>query len=138
MTSTPARRERSPGASVARTWSARASRATAPRYAEHLREAVLPHVRSLPGYEGATLLQRDEGDEVEILVITWWRSLEDIRGFAGKQLEHAVIAEEARALLEAADENVRHFRVAHDERTLAPAVDRRSQASTSGEQPGDD
>ena len=43
---------------IARVWTARASAANARRYAEHLRDAVLPVVQNVPGYAGATLLER--------------------------------------------------------------------------------
>lgn len=72
---------------IARVWSARASQAQVPAYVEHLRTEVLPAVRQVDGYAGAKLLQREEPDAVEIVVITWWRALEAIRGFAGADLE---------------------------------------------------
>jgi heme-degrading monooxygenase HmoA len=100
---------------IARLWSAQASKANAPRYAEHLRRHVLPAVRSLEGFEGATLLERDREDHVEILVITWWRALDDVRAFAGAELDVAVVAEDAQVLLDRFDADVRHFRIVLDE-----------------------
>lgn len=50
-------------------------------------------------------------DTVEILVITWWRSLDAIRGFAGTDLEDAVVAEEAASLLTRFDRRVRHYQL---------------------------
>ena len=94
---------------IARLWSARATPAQAPAYVEHLRTQVLPAVRGVDGYVGAQLLQRAGPDEVEILVITWWRSLEAIRGFAGDELEGAVVADEAATLLTDFDRRVRHY-----------------------------
>ncbi len=94
---------------IARLWSARATPAQAPAYVEHLRTQVLPAVRGVDGYVGAQLLQRVGPDEVEILVVTWWRSLEAIRGFAGDDLEGAVVADEAAALLTDFDRRVRHY-----------------------------
>ncbi len=94
---------------IARLWSARTTPAQAPAYVEHLRNQVLPAVRGVDGYVGAQLLQRAGADEVEILVITWWRSLEAIRGFAGADLEGAVVADEAAALLTDFDRRVRHY-----------------------------
>lgn len=96
---------------IARTWSAQTTRAHAPAYATHLRHHVLPELRGLKGYAGAVLLQRDAAEGVEILVITWWRSLAAIRGFAGADLERAVVADEARAVLTQFDQRVRHFEV---------------------------
>jgi hypothetical protein len=62
------------------------------------------------------LLERDAPEGVEIIVLTFWRSLDSIRGFAGPDLEGAVVAEEAAALLTQFDRRVRHYEVAvrHD------------------------
>ena len=100
---------------TARLWSARASRTNAPRYVRYFRESLLAHLRDLPGYTGATLLERPDGEDVEILVITWWTSLDAIRGFAGADLARAVVSDEARALLVASDDEVRHYDVSLDE-----------------------
>ena len=94
---------------IARLWSADTTPAQAPAYAEHLRAHVLPALNAIEGYAGATLLERTTPAAVEIIVITWWRSLEAIRGFSGADLEHAVIADEAARLLTRFDHRVRHF-----------------------------
>jgi heme-degrading monooxygenase HmoA len=100
---------------IARVWSARATAAQAPAYVEHLRSQVLPAVRRVDGYCGALLLERAAPEGVEILVLTFWRSLDAIRGFAGADLEGAVVAEEAAALLTHFDRRVRHYEVAVQE-----------------------
>ena len=94
---------------IARMWTARAAPAAAPAYAEHLRLHVLPALRQLDGYAGAWLLERAEGETTEIIVITWWASLEAIQAFAGADVESAVVAEEAAALLTEFDPRVRHY-----------------------------
>jgi hypothetical protein len=53
------------------------------------------------------LLERKISDGVEIAIIAWWQSLESRRGFAGADLEPAVVAEEAAALLAEFDRRVR-------------------------------
>jgi heme-degrading monooxygenase HmoA len=93
---------------IARIWSAQTTRAQAPAYADHLRNHVLPAVREVDGYAGAMLLERKASDTVEIIVITLWRSLDSIRGFAGDDLEEAVVADEAASLLTQFDRRVRH------------------------------
>ena len=115
---------------IARVWSARAASEEAPRYAAHLKDAVLPVVQQIPGYLGATLLEsnasrassasRAEGgtkDEVEIVVVTWWRSEDDVRAFAGENIGRAVVSAEARALLTQFDDTVRHFEVTFEDRS---------------------
>ena len=96
---------------IARIWSAQTTPAQAPAYAAHLRHHVLPELKGLDGYAGALLLQREAPEGVEVLVITWWRSLAAIRGFAGADLERAVVADEARVLLKQFDRRVRHYEV---------------------------
>jgi heme-degrading monooxygenase HmoA len=96
---------------IARVWSAHAAPERAPDYAAHLRSHVLPALRGVPGYAGAELLQRDAGGDLELIVITWWQSLDAIHGFAGADVETAVVADEAAALLTGYDERVRHYTV---------------------------
>jgi heme-degrading monooxygenase HmoA len=94
---------------IARVWSARTTTARAPAYADHLRAHVLPALRGLEGYAGAQLLERDASGATEIIVITYWRSLDAVRSFAGADMEQAVVAEEAAALLTDFDRRVRHY-----------------------------
>ena len=96
---------------IARIWTARTTRAKAPGYADHLRAHVFAHLGGIPGYERALLLQRDVDGEVEVQVITFWRSLEAIGAFAGTDSEAAVVTDEAAALLTDFDRRVRHFDV---------------------------
>jgi heme-degrading monooxygenase HmoA len=101
---------------IARVWSARTTRAYAPAYVAHLRAHVLPELQALAGYAGAMLLERDEGGGVEIVVLTTWASLDAVRGFAGDDLERAVVADEAAAILTDYDRRVRHYELRVNER----------------------
>jgi len=94
---------------IARFWSAQTTRAQVPAYTEHLKSQVLPTVRKVDGYAGAMLLEREASGGVEIIVITLWRSLDSIRGFAGVDLEKAVVSDEAASLLTRFDRRVRHY-----------------------------
>ena len=105
---------------IARIWSARATPARAPAYADHLRSHVLPMLRAVDGYAGAMLLQRDASAAVEIVVITWWRSLEAIRAFAGTDIDAAVVADEAASLLTRFDRRARHYTVEMQDAIAAP------------------
>ena len=96
---------------VARYWSARTTHEHALQYSAHLERHVLPALRALAGYAGAKLLQRTTGTGVEVVVVTWWESLDAIRAFAGDDLETAVVADAAAALLTDFDRRVRHYDV---------------------------
>jgi heme-degrading monooxygenase HmoA len=97
---------------VARIWSARATPANWPAYESHFAEGVLPQLRAIDGYVSANLLKREADGQIEITVITVWRSLEAIHSFAGPDRETAVVAPNAAALLIDYDRRVRHYEVA--------------------------
>jgi heme-degrading monooxygenase HmoA len=96
---------------VARFWSARTTRERAPQYLDHFRHDVLPRIREVDGYVGGMVLEREHVDEVEVVVMTFWRSRDAIRRFAGDDIEAAVVADDAAALLTEFDKRVRHYGV---------------------------
>jgi hypothetical protein len=65
----------------------------------------------MKGYRGALLLERGLPGAVEIMVLTFWQSIESVRDFAGADVEGAVVAAEAAALLTQFDRRVRHYEV---------------------------
>jgi len=97
---------------VLRRWSARTTQAQLPKYLEHFSSNVMLELRRVPGYLGATVSLRCLESEVEIVVETTWRSLDSIRNFAGPDLEAAVVADQAAALLTDFDRRVRHYEIA--------------------------
>jgi uncharacterized protein len=101
-----------PSGAILRQWSARATEAQLPKYLEHFSKNVLPELRRVPGCLGVNVSVRQMGGDVEIFVETTWRSLEAIRGFAGEDVEAAVVAPEAAALLKDFDRRVRHTEIA--------------------------
>jgi uncharacterized protein YciI/heme-degrading monooxygenase HmoA len=98
--------------SILRRWTARTTESQLPKYLEHFSKSVLPELRRVPGYLGATVSTRRLQDEVEVVVETTWRSLESIRSFAGPDLEAAVVPDEAAALLTTFDRRVCHSEIA--------------------------
>ena len=96
---------------IARFWSAHTTRTQAPMYVEHFRSQVLPELHGLDGFASAMLLERGETDDVEIVVVTFWQMLDSIRAFSGPDVEEAIVADEAAAILNAFDRRVRHFEV---------------------------
>src|SRR5215471_7044339 len=101
-----------PAGAILRQWSARTSEAQLPKYLEHFSKNVLPELRRVSGFLAATVSIRHSDNEAEIFVETTWRSLEAIRAFTGADLEAAVVAPEAAALLTDYDSRVRHFEIA--------------------------
>jgi uncharacterized protein YciI/heme-degrading monooxygenase HmoA len=101
---------------ILRRWTARTTEALLPQYLKHFSKNVLPELRRVPGYLGANVSLRHLESEVEIVVETTWRSLESIRAFAGSDVEAAVVADQAAALLTSFDRRVQHSEIALTDR----------------------
>src|SRR5262249_3530482 len=100
--------ERPPGGSsmIIRLWTAHATPEGAARSQGRFVEKILPTLTPLDGYLGASFLRRIVGDEVELVLLTRWKSLESIRAFAGDDIERAVVAEDAATMLKRWDARV--------------------------------
>jgi heme-degrading monooxygenase HmoA len=61
-------------------------------------------------------MRRGDGSETELVVLTFWESMDAIRAFAGTDVTRAVVAPEARAVLKDYDREVRIFEVLVDTR----------------------
>lgn len=96
---------------IARVWRGWTSGENAHRYDEHYRDEVLPALRQIPGFRGARLLRRADGEATEFVSVTFFDSLEAVRAFAGADHDAAVIADEARRVLVRFDERVTHYDV---------------------------
>jgi hypothetical protein len=96
---------------IARIWRGWAPLATADDYQRHYETEVGEHLRAVSGFRGARLLRREEGQEVVFTSITFFTSLDVIRGFAGDDYGVAVVEEAARRALSRWDERVSHHEV---------------------------
>jgi len=96
---------------IIREWRGRANHLRGNAYPKHLRTVVLPELRRLKGFRGATLAKRKIDDRIEFLVLTRWDSLESIRSFAGADTERAVVEPGAAAALIEFDARVCHYEV---------------------------
>lgn len=96
---------------IIREWRGRANHLRGSAYPKHFRAVVMPELRRLKGFRGATLAKRKLDDRIEFIVLTRWDSLESIRSFAGPDLERAVVEPAAAAALVEFDARVRHYEV---------------------------
>jgi antibiotic biosynthesis monooxygenase (ABM) superfamily enzyme len=99
---------------IARLWHGWTLPDNADAYEEFLRTKMFPSIHRVPGYLGADLLRRENGDEVAFVTITRFESLESVRAFAGEDYEQAVVEPEARALLSHFDDRTEHYEVVID------------------------
>jgi heme-degrading monooxygenase HmoA len=99
---------------IARTWRGWAPRGSAGDYERHYKAEVGEHLRAVNGFRSARLLRRDDGQEVMFTSITFFTSLDAVRGFAGDDYERAVVEDAARRALSHWDERVAHHEVVAD------------------------
>jgi heme-degrading monooxygenase HmoA len=96
---------------ILREWRGRASPSNAEAYPAHFRHNVLPKLERVPGFLGAVLGKRQVGDEIEYLVLTRWRDIGAVQGFAGRDINKAIVEPGAIAALIDLDASVRHYEV---------------------------
>ena len=78
---------------IARIWRGWAPLATADDYQRHYETEVSGHLDAVSGFRGARLLRHEDGPEIMFTSITFFPSLDAIRGFAGDDYEAAVVEE---------------------------------------------
>lgn len=76
---------------IARIWRGWVSTDRADEYVKYIDRTGLSEYRQTPGNLGAEMWTRDLGDgRSEVTTLSWWDSLDAIRGFAGDDIERAV------------------------------------------------
>jgi heme-degrading monooxygenase HmoA len=96
---------------IARIWRGWAPLATAGDYQRHYETEVEAHLRAVTGFRGARLLRQEDGREVMFTSVTFFTSLDAVRGFAGDDYEQAIVEEAGRRALSRWDERVSHHEV---------------------------
>lgn len=99
---------------IIRAWRGKASADRPDAYPEHFRKNVLPELRRVHGFLGASLLKHETKDGIELLVLTRWSSMVAIEGFAGSDVAKAVVEPEAIAALTDYDRTAVHYDVVED------------------------
>jgi heme-degrading monooxygenase HmoA len=75
---------------IARLWRGWTSLEDANAYVDYLNESGIRAYRATPGNRGAWILRRSQQDRTEFITLSFWDSLDAIRGFAGENAEQAV------------------------------------------------
>jgi antibiotic biosynthesis monooxygenase (ABM) superfamily enzyme len=101
---------------IARVWHGWTPPQNADAYEQFLRTKMFPSIHHVPGYLGADLLRREDGDAVAFVTVTRFESLESVRAFAGEDYEQAVVEPEARRLLSRFDQRSEHYEIVIDRR----------------------
>jgi antibiotic biosynthesis monooxygenase (ABM) superfamily enzyme len=96
-------------AMITRHWRGWTVVADADDYEHFLLSELFPSMRTISGFLGADVLRRQEGDEVAFITLSRFRSIDDVRAFAGDALDVAVIEPRAAELLAHFDSRAVHY-----------------------------
>jgi heme-degrading monooxygenase HmoA len=96
---------------IARMWHGVTPEATGDKYSDFLNERAIPDYRSTPGNLAVYILRRDEGDKTHFITLTFWESLDAIKGFAGDPEDRAKYYPEDRDYLLEFEPKVQHWEI---------------------------
>jgi heme-degrading monooxygenase HmoA len=97
---------------IARIWRGWVRAEDRDAYVSYIDDTGIAHYRRTPGNLGAWMLTRDLGDgRAEIVTLSFWDSLEAIRGFAGDDISRAVFYPEDDHYLVDRETAVTHYTV---------------------------
>jgi antibiotic biosynthesis monooxygenase (ABM) superfamily enzyme len=94
---------------ITRMWRGWTKHAAADGYERFLLDELFPSMREIPGFLGAEVLRRDDGENVAFITLTRFSSMDDIRAFAGERIDVPVIEPRAAELLERFDDRAVHY-----------------------------
>ena len=94
---------------IARVWRGAVRAEDAEAYCEYIEDTGLSIARALPGNRGAYVGHRRDGDLAEVVTVILWDSLDDVRAFAGDDVETARFFPEDDRWLVERDLHVRHY-----------------------------
>jgi antibiotic biosynthesis monooxygenase (ABM) superfamily enzyme len=96
---------------IARVWRGATLAEHADEYAAYLEESGMRPARGLPGNRGTLVLRRVRAGYAEFETILLFDSMDDVRAFAGDELDAAVFFDEDDRYLIERDLEVRHYDV---------------------------
>jgi len=98
---------------IARIWHGWTKPADAKAYENMLRNEIFLSIaaRKIPGYHGAELFIREDGNEVEFVTLLRFDSMEGVKEFAGEDEARPVIYPGVERLLTRMERSV-HYRIA--------------------------
>ncbi len=96
---------------IVRLWHGRVPASKTEAYREFTVRRAIPDYRAVPGNISVHVLERPEGAVTHFMTLTFWESLESIRGFAGDPVENAKYYPEDKDFLLEFEPKVAHYEV---------------------------
>jgi len=96
---------------IARFWSAKTTQKKAKIYEDILMHTVIPEIKAMEinGLQEIHVLKRLQDEEMEFITIMHFRSLDDVKTFAGHNFEQAYVPEAAKKVLAHFDLTSKHY-----------------------------
>jgi len=96
---------------IVRMWHGRVPVNKASAYREFLNERAIPDYQSVTGNRGVYILERPAGEITHFITMTFWESIDAIKGFAGEDVEVAKYYPEDKDFLLEFEPGVVHYEV---------------------------
>lgn len=96
---------------IARMWHGRVPTPKARAYREFVNGRAIPDYRSVKGNISVHILERLDGDVTHFITLTFWESLESIKGFTGQDINIAKYYPEDKDFLLEFEPTVVHYEV---------------------------
>jgi heme-degrading monooxygenase HmoA len=94
---------------IARIWHGRTTAEKADEYRQYLFDAGVKKIASLPGNRGVQMLMSKTAQQGEFMVISYWDSIDAIKGYAGEDYTKVHDLPRDKELLIDHEPLVRHF-----------------------------
>ena len=97
---------------IGRIWKGVTKKENTKRYLAYLKATGLKDYTTTKGNLGTYVLTRQVGRNTEFLLLSFWRSMDDITAFAGEEVEKAVYYPEDKEFLLDMVPTVDHYEIA--------------------------
>jgi heme-degrading monooxygenase HmoA len=96
---------------IVRIWHGITAAAKSDEYLDYLNRTGVPDYQATQGNRGVYVLRRIEGERAHFLTVSFWESMEAIKGFAGPDPERARYYPEDEEFLLGFEPAVEHYEV---------------------------
>ena len=96
---------------IVRMWHGKVPTSKAAAYRDFTNSRAIPDYHSVKGNLSVHVLERSEGEITHFITLTFWESLESIKGFAGENVEAAKYYPEDKDFLLEFEPKVAHYEV---------------------------
>lgn len=96
---------------IARIWHGVTTAAKVDEFLDYINRTGVSDYRATEGNQGVYVLRRIEGEEVHILTVSVWESMEKVKAFAGPDPEKSRYYPEDEEFLIGFEPSVKHYEV---------------------------